>query len=347
MSFKMLCFAPYPEDGTSQYRCWGPLNEVRRLIPDLDLVSLHTLSSNPAGTRLSWVEMGMVDAVMIQRPFAPEHVSIAHMAKLHKKPLWVDYDDDLFTVPKDNPTHLNYNTPQVKQGIEAICKMADIITVSTKFLGQKLAKFNPKVMVVPNGLNMRMLHRMDDALPRNKCVVWRGSHCHLMDLFEHTEQILAAYNAFPEWGFTFVGYNPTWITNKMDMEKRCRFLPFDNDYTTYMSNMQKLRAAVQIVPLIPIDFNFAKSRIAHIEGSFAGSAVLAPDWEEWQDGKIYRYSGVHDFQEKLFGMLATPLEDLAATNNQDWEWVSKHRTLAVTNEFRRGILEAFRRGPAS
>jgi len=342
MSFRLLLDAPFPEDGTSQYRAWGPITELRKAIPDLELHSFHTVASHASGTRLAWPEIMNVDAVMLQRPFAPDRVMMAHMAKIYKKPLWVDYDDDLLAVPECNPTHANYETPDVKRNIESICKMADIVTVSTKALGAKLSKFNPKILVVPNGLNMRLLSRMDPAIPRNKCVMWRGSHCHFSDLFDHTPQILAAYKEFPDWSWCFVGYNPTLITRQMDRQKRVRYLQFDNDYTNFIGNLQKLRAAVQIVPLAPMDFNFCKSRIAHVEASLAGSAVLAPDWEEWQEGTLYRYSGADDFQEKLFSMLRTPLEDLAKTNNKDWEWVSQHRVLTATNELRKGIIQAFR-----
>ena len=343
MSFRLLCHAPFAEDGTSQYRAWGPITELRKLIPDLDVISVHTLASSASGTRLAWPEIKNLDAVMLQRPFAGDHVMIAHMAKKYKKPLWVDFDDDLLAVPSDNPTHYNYATPEVARNIEQLCAMSDIVTVSNKFLGAKLAKYNPKVLVVPNALDLNVLTRLDQALPRNKLVLWRGSHCHFTDLHEYTEQLLAAYREFPDWSWAFVGYNPTWITKHMDMQKRCRVLPFDNDYLNFMSNMQRLRAAVQIVPLVTNDFNLSKSRIAHLEGSLAGSAILAPDWEEWQEGKLYRYSGADDFKEKLFHMLASSIEQLAEVNNQDWDWVVKNRSLNGINEFRRGIIEAFRR----
>lgn len=342
MSFRLLCGAPFPEDGTSLYRAWGPITELRKQIPDLDLLSYHTLAHHASGTRFAWPEIQNVDAVFLQRAFQGDHVMMAHIAKTYKRPLWVDYDDDLFAVPKDNPTHVIYETPEVKRNIEQICRLANVVTVSTKALGERLAKFNPKVLVVPNALNMRLLTRMDPALPRNKCVMWRGSHCHFSDLHDHTEQILAAYREFPDWSWCFVGYNPTWITKHMDTEKRVRLVPFDNDYLNFISNMQKIRAAVQIVPLTPMDFNFAKSRVAHIEAALAGSAVLAPDWQEWEGGNIYRYSGAHDFQEKLFSMLKTPLENLAETNNKDWTWVEQNRTLTGVNEIRRGIINAFR-----
>ncbi len=291
---------------------------------------------------MAWPEIQNVDAVFLQRPFAADHAMMAHIAKMYKKPLWVDFDDDLQSVPDCNPTHSLYNTPEVKKNLENICRMADIITTATKALGASVAKWNPKVLVVPNALNMRILNRLDGALPRNKCVLWRGSHCHFTDLFDHTDQILAAYREFPDWSWCFVGYNPTWITRHMDKQKRVRVVPFDNDYLNFIGNMQKLRAAVQIVPLVPCDFNFAKSRIAHLEASLAGSAVLAPDWEEWSDGHIYRYSDAADFQTKLFQMLQTPLEQLAETNNKDWLWVESQRNLTVVNEFRKGIVQAFR-----
>lgn len=330
---RLLVNSPHPEDGTSLYRSWGALGSIRK--EGLELI-------NPP-PRISWVEMENVDAVFLQRPFIPYQVELCHLARSMKKPIWIDYDDDLLAVPRDNPTSGTYNSTQSLNNVKEITKMANIVTVSTEALRAKYSEYNPNIHVVPNGLNMNILHRIDTNVARNKVIVWRGSWSHNMDLWTHTAAIREAYEKFPDWSWCFFGFDPWWITADWS-PNRYRHIPFDNIYTNFIGNLQKMRGAVHIVPLSDSPFNRAKSRISHLEASLAGSAVLTPDWEEWQDGGNVRYNGVQGFRDMFFQMLDAPVELHAKTNDEDWKWVSENRTLEQTNKLRKSIITRLQGG---
>jgi hypothetical protein len=330
-TYRLFVWAPVPEDATSKVRAWGVLPRLR------SRCALELVAPRP---QVNWTDIVSVDGVFFQRPFMPNQTMLAQAAKSYRVPIVCDWDDDLLCVPTDNPTHANYNNPQSKENVMNLARMADLVTVSTEPLRQTMLKFNPNVHVVPNALDMRIHTRMTDSLPRNPVVMWRGGHTHMRDLMHHTDQIMAAYEAFPDWSFVFMGYNPWWITERM-APTRCRYVPFQPEYVYYMNDLCKMRAAIQIVPLDDSPFNRAKSRIAHIESALAGSVCLAPNWDEWQGGGVVNYASPGDFGKKLQELMGTPIETLGAMNNESWAWVSKNRVLDHTNELRAQLLHRF------
>jgi hypothetical protein len=327
--YKLLINCPHPEDGTSLYRAFGPL----------PLLQKDGLLVSRIPERVSWADINAHDAVFLQRAFLPEQVILAEMAKSFGKKVWVDYDDDLTTVPTDNPTHAIYSQQFVHDNVQKISRIADVVTVSTEFLKQKISKHTDKrVIVVPNGFTPGWgYERMSEDVPRNPVIVWRGSHCHVRDIWEHTEIVKEVYKNYPQYAWCFFGYNPWWITDEMD-KQRYRYVQFNNDFVSYMRNLQKMRGAINIVPLVDSEFNRAKSDIAHLEASFAGSASLIPDWEEWQGGETFKYKNKKDFRDQLIAMIETPIEKLGEINNRDWNWVINNRTVEHANKLRRGVI---------
>lgn len=293
--------------------------------------------------KVSWVDMQNSDAMFLQRPFRPVEVQLAEMAKKHKKKLWVDYDDDLTCLPTDNPTYDMYTSRPVQESIQRICAMADVITVSTEDLAKKIRNFNKRVFVVPNGIDLNLFSRVSENVTRNQCIVWRGGASHFRDLHDQTDAIMQAYHTFPSWSFCWFGYNPTWITGKMHPD-RSRYVPWNPDHITYMHNLQKMRGALHIVPLADHEFNRAKSRIAHLESSLAGSVCIAPDWREWQEGRLFSYGETRTFKQALFQALDTPMAELASMNRADFDWVQNNRSLEKVNKLRHGVLTMLQGG---
>lgn len=327
MTFRLMVNCPHPVDGTSVYRAWGVLPELRH----------HNLELVRHPENVQWTDINDCDALFMQRPFLEYQVRLATFAKMYKKPIWIDYDDDLLSVEKDNPTYQVYSQQQFKDNVKKLCEMADVITTSTDVLSRKVKQFGQRVVTVPNALNMKLLNRMEEDLPRNKCVVWRGSSCHKMDLFQHTEEILSVYNSHPDWSWVFFGDNPWWITNRMSPE-RFRHVPFHENYITYMMNLQKMRGAINIIPLVDNEFNRAKSRICHLESSLAGSVVLGPNWEEWQGSSMFRYGNKKEFKDTLNALIEMAPSQHAAINHHDWQWVKENRTLEKVNKLRSGVI---------
>lgn len=328
--FKILAGVPFPEDGTSRYRAYGALNQMRQW--GIEIV--------PIPPQVKWYHLEAVDAVFLQRAFLPWQVQLEAAAKAVGIPVWTDYDDFLLGVTKDNPTSDSYNADQSKQNVETCIKLSDLVTVSTEALREQLLPFNQNVHVVANGLDMKILNPLSNDIPRNPIVMWRGGHSHDRDLRTHADAILSAYEKNPDWSFCFMGWNPWYITEKMQAN-RVRYIPFSGEYVPYMKNLQKMRAAIHIVPLADNTFNRCKSRIAHLESAFAGSVCLAPAWKEWEGGECVHYEGVQDFENQLLNLMAAPLNKLGEQANRSWSWVTANRTLHYSNVKRRELFKKY------
>lgn len=326
---KLGLIIPDCNDGTAHYRSSGPLRELRRkYAKEIDYTSIAQMGE---GT------VGFCDMYFMQRPFVDQHMQQATMIKAHKIPLWLDYDDALDSLPSDNFTRDLYMQSNIQQNYRRLIEMADVVSVSTEHLKKKIDPWNKNVVVIPNAVDLRLFQPMYGDVPRNKIVMWRGSHTHVRDLMTHQEALMAAFKEFPEWNWFFCGYNPWQMTDFMD-SKRVLYMPFVNNARTYTEFLQSRRAAIHLVPLHDSEFNRAKSRVSQLEGALAGSHVLCPDWQEWQGGHSTQYKDPADFKTKLFEMLAMPLEKHGEINNADWGWVKENRSLEKVNELRIDLI---------
>ena len=330
--YRLFTWAPIPEDGTSMYRAWGPLSQLRRITDKIELVR--------ATGSVNWVDYLQLDGAFLQRPFLPNQVQFASECKAYGIPLLTDWDDDLLNVPEDNPTHGQYSAPQSKQNVETLARMSDCVISSTAALAEVLKPFNQTTHIVRNALDPRLLVRMPQETPRNPIVMWRGGHTHQRDLREYTDAILACYEANPTWSFVFMGYNPWWIKERMSPE-RYRHVPFNPQYAYYMRDLAKVRAAIHIVPLADNKFNRSKSDIAYLEATAAGSVVLGPDWEEWQSPSLVNYKDPSSFQAKLQELMNTPIEQLGSVNEKAWQHVLSNRTLTKENNNRLNLFKRY------
>ena len=123
-------FAPNPTDATSFYRAVGPLQDLKRKMGFILQI----------GSDVNWATLKGTDAVFMQRPFTKNHVQILEMAQANGKKVWVDYDDDLFSVPRSNRTFRLYGDAKNQNNIAQIVAKADVITVSTPQLQRVLGE---------------------------------------------------------------------------------------------------------------------------------------------------------------------------------------------------------------
>jgi hypothetical protein len=138
--FKLLCVFPNIDDATSFYRGLGPLAELERS-GEVEVVITQTFD---------WPAMIRVNGVFLQRPYKKVHVDIIRLAKSCGQKVWIDYDDDLFTVPMDNPSYFNYSRPEIKEAVKACIQLADKVTVSTK----ALLRLRQDAVLIPNSINL-------------------------------------------------------------------------------------------------------------------------------------------------------------------------------------------------
>ena len=331
MSVQVALLLPGPYDATSWYRGAGPWSELARAARQGGKAGIELRHLSAVG----WPDLLSADILYMQRPFKKEHRAVAELAKNCGAKVWVDYDDDLFQVPADNPFHM---AAQESLGeVKACLGMADVLTVSTDALRSSLCeqvRDSTRVVVVPNAWNERVLplvvHRAKPpSEPVN--VFWRGSDTHTRDLAEVKDELLALVKMHPDWRWTFMGYRP-WF---LDGVPNVMLLP-KTDVLSYMRMLPHRPQDVVIVPLHDCGFNRAKSCIAWMEATQMGAVAVAPDFREWNKPGVVRYAQ-GDFFEAVQAAAGQAKERSVEAARV---YIRQNLTLEAVNAQRVAILES-------
>ncbi len=320
-------------DATSFYRGARPMGLLKKKL-DFGIIT------NPQA--LNWPETSSCDAVYLQRPFSEAHVQMCNLARYLNLPIWIDFDDNIWDIPIHNKAWQNYRAAGTRQNILSMLQMAAVVTTTTPFLKSKVTHKNVKV--IPNCYDDYLLgegsrlQRKKNIKPR-KMIFWRGSDSHQKDLMQVTEAIIKLSRADQKWEWGIMGYDPFFLLQNMP-PSRTHFINY-TDIIRYFEEIQKRQAAIHIVPLFVDDFNKAKSNIAWIEATHAGSVVLAPDIEEWRKPGIVNYKNpvTHptDFEEKLKHMMDN-FDEYRGFNEISWAYIKENLLLSNVNEKRADIL---------
>lgn len=285
---------------------------------------------------LTWQNMITYDLVMMQRPFRAEAVNLADYLKHLKIPVWIDYDDNLFVVPPENPQFKIYDA-EARENIKRLLQLADIVTVTTNALKESLKQFNPNIRVIPNAFNDFIFKEknIQDILkqPRSRLVAWRGGLSHVFDIMSLANPINKAVKDFSDWQFLFLGYNPWHLTEANNM-----FTLDAMDVMVYFRHVKRMAPIMLQVPLFTSLFNKCKSNIAYIEGAYFGAVTLAPDWEVWDVPGIIHYSNEEEYYNGIRAVLKGEV-NVEATVRMAWEYILDELSLTKINVKRMEIIK--------
>lgn len=326
----VLVNCPSPKDATSLYRGIGPLGEIQRQNHDINLTFVG---------EYSWTTFALADIFFMQRPYTQAHLDMILMAKDNGVPVWVDYDDDLFSVPVSNPAYRVYSSEGIRKCVANIIANVDVVTVSTPFLKKQFERgpkpLNKDIRVIPNSLNNRIFnYRKSPDGERKRLVMWRGSTTHHKDLFFHADSIVKKVNADPTWTWLFQGDKPWFLFERLGDNA---IFADSLDPILYFKHMHEMKPPVMIVPLHDCEFNRSKSNIAWLEACFFGAMTLAPDWEEWQRPGCINYKNREDFDIKL-GEIMSGLHNPTNLANDGWRYIEKNLFLSQVNKDRVQII---------
>lgn len=331
----LLAICPNPKDATSLYRGMGPLNELIKSQPNL------RVGTEP---EFSWASMTKYDAVFLQRPYTRVHRDIVEFAKSMNIPVWIDYDDDLFCVPTDNPTYHAYASEETQKNVAVMLNLADAVSVSTNAIKNRVgevAKFAKRkfdVWVIPNALNMGLFGwRGEISGAGNKLIMWRGSKTHHRDVMGYAEPIIETAKQRTEWTWNFIGDQLWFITDMMPHKNTIVMEAMDP--IKYNKHICDVSPAVGIIPLHDSPFNRAKSNIAWMEYTMAGAACLVPSWDEWKLPGAVSYSDQSSFKSGLDSLLGMNHGQLKELRNESWAHVKSKYDLSIVNDQRIELLE--------
>ncbi len=245
----------------SFYRAHGPLLEygVEVRHPRVD-------------RQIDWVDIMAADAVWITRALLPEHVEICQQVKAVGKPLVLDYDDAIFSVPVSNSNweeHLKFPAPTIEA-----CKLADLVLFSTEgvkqdFLGHGCQPKACRVVRNRAGWKIRRVHNANSEL-----VAWRGSPTHSRDIDAYIPEVVEYCKSVQAEEFRFFGYLHDALLNALSKARiKVTFEPSKSVHA-YMRGLIEAKPHSVVVPLVKGVFNDAKSDIAAMEALAAGATPV-------------------------------------------------------------------------
>lgn len=277
---KILLIAAIPFDGTSFYRGFGPFSHLQRHYRDIEIVN-----GNVKDFLFQWDTIMQSDVVVLQRPSQEYDLNIIKIAKQCRRPVLVDYDDDILHIPETNPRHGLYYAEMRQSIVKECLELADLITVSTPAIKQSYSEIvsADKIQVIPNGYDEDIFSDELYTGPRQKIIAWRGGDTHEKDLLDVKDQILRLIKKYPDYQWAFLGKHPEWVIQDLSIPREQIMLFGFQDIMTYYETLANLRPEIAIVPLEDNKFNHGKSNISAIEFTLTGAITIAPDWDKFRD----------------------------------------------------------------
>jgi len=328
---KIAAYWPNNGMGTAMYRAVGPLLDLRRD----EVCDIVQAPINPQ--HMDWCSFAFYDIAFFSWPTFKGVEQIIHGFHAFGVPVWVDFDDDPWNIKDDNITKKSFG-PDVLKLVENSCELADLISVSTEHLRQEV--YGPrygmdKVKVFPNALNTKMYSYIEK--PRKKCILWRGASGHKQDIMTVMPAILKIQQEYPDWPWAMVGDPPKEIIEMMGKHPIVK-IPHQH-IQTFMNTLLETAAPIQIVPLQDDTFNKAKSNCSWLEATWAGSAVLAPEFlPEFCKPGITTYKDNDDFYEKLKGLIEASQADRTALVEKSRFEIKKNYALCEVNKERKKVI---------
>jgi hypothetical protein len=308
----------------SFYRAAGIAKDLEKKLN----CTVDTLSWNDF--LIDWPALMRYDIVMVQRGFQGAQVLLCKQVKKLGIPLWLDYDDDLFSVPPENKAWAIYQDSEVQKDIINMLSMADVISVTTEDLKTSFSEFNDNIVVIPNAFNDIMLNVNRILQPRSKTVLWRGSETHVYDIMIYNEVIDKFIKEHSDYSFIFMGFNP-WFLSKAPNLKFVKQL----EILDYFDAGLNISPSVVHVPLHDSTFNRCKSNIAFIEGTYWGATCITPEFWGKLPGTL-TYKDADSYYEAL----TLSLEEKPERNKESWNYIKKNLLSSEVNKLRVKLIKS-------
>lgn len=287
--------SPDLQDGVAWWRMIVPWNALRESVPHLSLLTLDLKHNHP-----QWTPLGLSRALVINRPYTPNHLAMVDTAGASGVPTIIDYDDCLWDIPRWNQSHGSYGKAE-REVAQIAATRAHAITVSTERLGSYITgRIAPDadVRVIPNAMPDWYTWT---EFERKKILLYRGGSSHMGDLMPHREELAEVLRSRPDWHLVTIGEDPWWL-HELLPEGQSTHVP-RQPLPVLHRWLRGSTAAAMVVPLRDCELNRCKSNISWQEGTLAGAAVLAPaDFPEFDRPGVSHY-GPGEFGTALAALL--------------------------------------------
>lgn len=283
----------------------------------------------------TWKQVADSDVIFVHRPVKEGDFGLVELAKKAGKKVWLDIDDDYLNVPTDHPSFSYYQKPEVRDGIEKITEIADVITVSNDNLRDK---HTDKTFLTVCSYSGEYLKGISQKFPKKQLrICWRGSQTHRKSLLEYGPQIVSLSRKHPNWEWYFLGDSPWMFSDEMKA-KQIVVNPDWLDTDTMLNYIQAVSPAVQIMPLIDNHFTRCRSNMAWMDGLTGGAVTIAPNWEHWKVPGVINYESF----EITASEVMSKIEDGKVFKKEvkaGWDHMLSRYTFEAVNEVQKKVLK--------
>jgi glycosyltransferase involved in cell wall biosynthesis len=240
-----------------------------------------------------------------------------------------ELDDDPFEVEPDNPAYTVYANSIAHDSIKHCVEIANLVTVSTDTLAERMSKYNSNIVVLKNHIDESMLKLQRPQRDR-LTIGWAGGASHAKDMVSCAYGIKQIMRWHKDIDVHFVGAD---LRPCVNTPRPIRHTPWCEDTTEYFT---KIDFDIGLAPLIPTVFAETKSHIKALEYAALGIPVIATDCAPYRDFVI---DGVTGFLVRRDHEWAARMRDLINDEAMRTEMGTKARELASEWTIQKGYKQ--------
>ena len=327
-------FSQIPDSASTYYRALFPFKQIA-----FDLTRFHYDLIGGDTLKLTTADLFKYDLCFMMRPHDPSHITLLQALKNMHIPIWIDFDDDLFSIPYNHKEYEYFALDSTHHAILQGVALADVVTVTTDELKDSFVSRGAdkdKIEVIPNAVNDYLFPEpAQHNLQKKETIGWRGGFTHDRDLvtIEGTVRELTDKN----FRFIFMGHRPYAIEKSLRKGAFSR-LP-EQDIFSYFQSLKEIALPFFVVPLEDTPLNRSKSNIAFQEATWlSGSLVFSPDW--FKDGGI-SYKSESQLIRKITELSGEIASVRQAYFDQQVALIRSKYLLSNVNDLRLAILDRF------
>lgn len=264
---KTVCFAPANIDACGLWRFF---------FPHLHLPGSRFLFT---GGTPPFNEICETDIVCCQRMMSVENARFLQGMRALGMRIIYDLDDNVWTIPPDNPASHIFKMREIQQGMMACAEWADVLTVSTPTLKKVMernwghlrnaaSKKEIPVVVCQNRVDP-LFYRPSDKDNGDKIVIgWGGSNTHAGDLAGMWTTLHKILDDYPNVEVKLVGQQAPFVHTRLSYHEWVHIAEFP-------FYLRQWNWDIFLAPLEEHKFNKSKSSIKLQEAGALGRPCLA------------------------------------------------------------------------
>lgn len=285
-------------EGGGYYRLRQPLSELALHGNETSCVPARTdVKADGADVIIGQFVGGTVETTAAAKIFTTMQVHGWWRDLYRKCALVYELDDDPFEIEPHNPMYRVYSNPIVHDSISHCMSVANLVTVSTEPLADRMRKYNPNVVVLKNRIDESLL-KYERSLCDRLTIGWAGGDSHARDIDSAAYGLKRVMDWHKDIDVHFIGSD---LRRLVKAPREIRHSEWCSETTEFH---KLIDFDIGIAPLVPTVFAETKSHIKALEYAALGIPVVATDSAAYRDFVIDGVTGFlvrrdHEWTQRL------------------------------------------------